>query len=152
MTSVARPPRRPSTLAIRSLWPTQVPTRDTESWPSTGVAMRVAKIAEYKRAFMSSLPASILQECIVDVSKTLPIVPVIPAICNRRTRDGPFAGSVVRFDWMMRSRPAPVAGDEEIFYIEDHGPRGEYRQASRRRRYARCDRGARPGRTAAHVP
>ena len=55
MTSVARPPRRPSTLAIRSRWPVHVPTRDTESAPSTGVATRMAKVAAHKRAFKLSL-------------------------------------------------------------------------------------------------
>src|SRR5262249_60902727 len=59
MTSVARPPRRPSILAIRSLWPTHVPTRDTESAANTGVETRMANVAEYKSAFMWSLLASI---------------------------------------------------------------------------------------------
>src|SRR6476469_6462043 len=58
MTSVARPPRRPSTLAIRSRWPVHVPTRDTESAPSTGVATRMAKVAAHKRAFKLSLHGS----------------------------------------------------------------------------------------------
>src|SRR5882724_8315383 len=58
MTRVARPPRRPSTLAIRSRWPVQVPTRDTASALSTGVETRTAKVAAYRKAFMSSLHAS----------------------------------------------------------------------------------------------
>jgi hypothetical protein len=58
MTSVARPPRRPSTLAIRSRWPVHVPTRDTESAPSTGVATRMAKVAAHKKAFKLSLHGS----------------------------------------------------------------------------------------------
>ncbi len=58
MTSVARPPRRPSTLAIRSRWPVHVPTRDTESAPSTGAATRMAKVAAHKRAFKLSLHGS----------------------------------------------------------------------------------------------
>src|SRR5262249_29076885 len=62
MTSVARPPRRPSILAIRSLWPTHVPTRDTESAASSGVETRMANAAEYKSAFMWSLHASIHKE------------------------------------------------------------------------------------------
>src|SRR5215831_16639813 len=62
MTSVARPPRRPSTLAIRSLWPVHVPTRDTESAASSGVETRMANAAEYKSAFMWSLHASIHKE------------------------------------------------------------------------------------------
>src|SRR5712671_508681 len=61
MTSVARPPRRPSTLAIRSRWPAHVPIRDTASALNTGVETRMAKVAEYKRAFSSSLHASILK-------------------------------------------------------------------------------------------
>src|SRR5262249_23119594 len=56
MTSVVRPPRRPSSLAIRSRWPVQVPTSDTESAPSTGVAMRMARVVEYKRAFIIEPP------------------------------------------------------------------------------------------------
>src|SRR5262249_20360621 len=58
MTSVARPPRRPSILAIRSLWPTHVPTRDTESAANTGVETRMANVAKYTSAFMWSLLAS----------------------------------------------------------------------------------------------
>src|SRR3954465_8769047 len=58
MTSVARPPRRPSTLAIRSRWPAHLPTRDTESAPSAGVATRMAKVAAHKRAFKLSLHVS----------------------------------------------------------------------------------------------
>src|SRR5262245_1586636 len=62
MTSVARPPRRPSILAIRSLWPTHVPTRNTESAANTGVETRMANVAKYKSAFMWSLLASIHKE------------------------------------------------------------------------------------------
>src|SRR5262249_41362325 len=56
MTSVVRPPRRPSSLAIRSRWPVHVPTSDTESAPSTGVVMRMAMVVEYKRAFIIEPP------------------------------------------------------------------------------------------------
>src|SRR5262249_4145967 len=46
----------PSTLAIRSLWPTQVPTRDTASAPSAVVESRTANAVEYSRAFMVEPP------------------------------------------------------------------------------------------------
>src|SRR6266446_4602748 len=81
MTSVARPPRRPSTLAIRSLWPAHVPTRDTVSALSTGVETRMAKVVAYRKAFMSSLHASILESRTSDVSKML-----LPQ--NRHLEDG----------------------------------------------------------------
>src|SRR6516162_3858401 len=63
MTRVASPPRRPSILAIRSRWPVHVPTRDTGSSAlNTGVETRMANAAEYKRAFMWVLHASIFEE------------------------------------------------------------------------------------------
>src|SRR5215471_2678690 len=46
MTSVASPPRRPSTLAIRSLCPVHVPTSDGTSALSAGPETRAARINE----------------------------------------------------------------------------------------------------------
>src|SRR5262249_23840921 len=69
MPRVASPPRRPSTLAIRSLWPVQVPTRETESAANTDVETRMANAAEYKRAFMWGLHASVLKSRTADVRK-----------------------------------------------------------------------------------
>src|SRR5262249_43960916 len=77
MTSVASPPRRPSILAIRSLWPVHVPTRDTGSSAlNTGVETRTANAAEYKRAFMWGLHAWVLGSCTADVRKVLPTDPL----------------------------------------------------------------------------
>src|SRR5262245_66664087 len=77
MTRVASPPRRPSILAIRSRWPVHVPTRDTESSAlNTGVETRMANAAEYKRAFMWGLHASILKSRTADVRKVLPTYPL----------------------------------------------------------------------------
>src|SRR5262245_40968290 len=75
MTSVATPPRRPSILAIRSLWPVHVPTRDTESALNTGVGARMANGVEYRIAFMWALHASILKGSHSRCKQNLPLYP-----------------------------------------------------------------------------
>src|SRR5262249_57053548 len=52
MTSVASPPRRPSTLAMRSLCPVQVPTSEGSSAQKAGAETRVAAVNEWIRAFI----------------------------------------------------------------------------------------------------
>src|SRR5215510_535792 len=92
MTSVARPPRRPSILAIRSLCPVHVPTRDTESALNTGVETRMANVAEYKSAFMWSLLASIHKGSHSRCKQNLPMYPLAE---SARLHDHPPARTSV---------------------------------------------------------
>src|SRR5215831_18078931 len=89
MTRVARPPRRPSTLAIRSLWPTHVPTRETESAANIGVETKMANVAEYKSTFMWGLHASVLKSRTADVRKVLPTYPLAEDAQLRKTSASP---------------------------------------------------------------